>query len=72
MKYTLGILVTTTLDGPVVVFTCIEGLTTLVLKEIGVNKVNFIDTTGAVGMFDNGTLTCGEDTPPANMDEVWV
>ena len=72
MKGTMGILVTTTLDRPVEVFVGIEGLTTLVVRDIKIDEVNFSDTIGAVGMFDNGTLTCRGDTPPDDMAKVGV
>ena len=72
MKGILGISITTTLNGPIVVFAGIEQLTTLVLIEMGIGDVNFSDTTSALGIFDNYTLTCEGDTPSADMDEVGV
>ena len=72
MKVTLSTPVTTTLDGPVVVFSGIEGLTTLVFEDTYIDEVKFSDTTSAVGMFDNNTFTCGGDTPSTDMVEVAV
>ena len=72
MKGTLGIPVTTILDGPIAVFTGTEGLTTLVLRDIEIGKVKFGDKIGAVGMFETGTLTCKGYTPWNGMDDVGV
>ena len=62
----------TMLDGPIAVSRGTEGLTTLVLGDTGVGKVMFSDTTSAVGVFGNGTLTCGRDNTLDNMVEVGV
>ena len=49
-----------------------RGLIILVLDEIGVEEVKFNDTTGVTCVLDICELTCGGDTPPDNIDEVWV
>ena len=72
MKVTLGTLVTTTLDGLVVVFMGTEGLTTLVLGDTEIGELKFSDTTSAMGMFDIDTLTCIGDTPLDDIVEVGV
>ena len=65
-------LVTTTLDGPIAKFTETRGLMILVLGETGVEEVKFNDTFGVACVLDIGVLTCGGDTPPANIAEVRV
>ena len=72
MKGIVGIPVTNTLDGPIVVSTCIEGLSTLVLEDTLIGEVKFIDTTSGLGIFDNYTLTCKGDDPLTYMDDVVV
>ena len=65
-------LVTTTLEYPVVVFTDTRWLITRVLGEIEVVEVKFKDTTSAEWVLDTGTLTWGGDNPLDNISRVGV
>ena len=42
------------------------------MKTLGPDEENFSDTNGAMGIFDNDTMTCGGDATPIDMLEVGV
>ena len=72
MKGTLGMPVTTTLDGPVVGFTDTRELMNLVLSEMGVEDIKFKYTISGTCVLDIHVLKCGGDTPSTNIVEVGV